>query len=128
MALLNLMVNARDAMPKGGPIVVAARSETVPAEHARLPPGSYVCLSVTDTGEGMDEATLAKGVDPFFTTKEVGKGTGLGLPMVHGLVQESGGQLILNSKKGKGTTVELWLPISEKAQTLWPRVRRRPRR
>jgi PAS domain S-box-containing protein len=117
MALLNLMVNARDAMPKGGPIVVAARSETVTAEHARLGPGSYVCLSVTDTGEGMDEATLAKAVDPFFTTKEVGKGTGLGLPMVHGLVQESGGQLILNSKKGKGTTVELWLPIAQKVQT-----------
>jgi PAS domain S-box-containing protein len=116
MALLNLMVNARDAMPMGGPIVVAARSETVTAEHARLRPGSYVCLSVIDTGEGMDEATLAKAVDPFFTTKEVGKGTGLGLPMVHGLVHESAGQLILNSKKGQGTTVELWLPIAEKVQ------------
>ena len=116
MALFNLMVNARDAMPKGGPIVVAARSETVTAEHARLRPGSYVCLSVTDSGEGMDEATLAKAIDPFFTTKEVGKGTGLGLPMVHGLVHELGGQLILKSKKGEGTTVELWLPIAEKVQ------------
>jgi hypothetical protein len=62
----------------------------------------------------MDEATLTKAVDPFFTTKEVGKGTGLGLPMVHGLVQESGGQLILHSQKGKGTTAELWFPIAEK--------------
>ena len=117
MALLNLMVNARDAMPKGGPIVVAARPETVMAGHPTLQPGSYVCLSVRDQGEGMDEATLTKAVDPFFTTKEVGKGTGLGLPMVHGLVQESGGQLILHSQKGKGTTAELWFPTAEKLHT-----------
>jgi PAS domain S-box-containing protein len=117
MALLNLMVNARDAMPKGGPIVVAARPETVMSGHPTLQPGSYVCLSVRDQGEGMDEATLTKAVDPFFTTKEVGKGTGLGLPMVHGLVQESGGQLILHSQKGKGTTAELWFPTAEKLHT-----------
>ena len=117
MALLNLMVNARDAMPKGGPIVVAARPETVMSGHPTLQPGSYVCLSVSDKGEGMDEATLTKAVDPFFTTKEVGKGTGLGLPMVHGLAQELGGQLILHSQKGKGTTAELWFPTAEKLHT-----------
>jgi signal transduction histidine kinase len=76
-------------MPQGGPIVVAARSEEV-GTGQQLPPGVYVRLSVTDSGEGMDEATLAKAIDPFFTTKEVGRGTGLGLPMVHGLAEESG--------------------------------------
>jgi PAS domain S-box-containing protein len=116
MALLNLMVNARDAMPQGGPIIVAARSEAV-GEGQKLRPGSYVCLSVTDTGEGMDDATLAKAIDPFFTTKEVGKGTGLGLPMVHGLAQESGGALVLKSQREKGTTAELWFPIAEKSPT-----------
>jgi PAS domain S-box-containing protein len=114
MALLNLSVNSRDAMPEGGSIVVAARLETVECGRGQLRPGSYVCLSVTDSGEGMDEATLSKAIDPFFTTKEVGKGTGLGLPMVHGLAQESGGDLVLKSRKGEGTTAELWLPIAEK--------------
>ncbi len=115
MALLNLMVNARDAMPEGGPIIVAARPETVASGRGQLHPGSYVCLSVTDTGEGMDDGTLSKAMDPFFTTKEVGKGTGLGLPMVHGLAQESGGELVLKSQKGQGTTAELWLPVAEKS-------------
>ena len=114
MALLNLIVNARDAMPQGGPIIVAAFSEAV-GEGQQLRPGSYVCLSVTDSGGGMDAATLAKATDPFFTTKEVGKGTGLGLPMVHGLAQESGGALVLKSRKGKGTTAELWFPVAEKS-------------
>ena len=114
MALLNLMVNARDAMPQGGPIIVAARPETV-GQGQQLHPGSYVCLSVTDTGEGMDEATISKATEPFFTTKEVGRGTGLGLPMVHGLAQELGGALVLKSKKGQGTTAELWLPVAEKS-------------
>jgi PAS domain S-box-containing protein len=114
MALLNLIVNARDAMPQGGPIIVAAFSEAV-GEGQQLRPGSYVCLSVTDSGGGMDAATLAKATDPFFTNKEVGKGTGLGLPMVHGLAQESGGALVLKSRKGKGTTAELWFPVAEKS-------------
>ena len=114
MALLNLLVNARDAMPQGGRVIVAARPETVSDADGRLRPGSYICVSVTDTGEGMDEDTLAKAMDPFFTTKEVGKGTGLGLPMVHGLAQESGGELVLKSRKGYGTTAELWLPVVER--------------
>jgi PAS domain S-box-containing protein len=112
MALLNLLVNARDAMPHGGQIVVAARSGTTRDKPESLGPGSYICLSVTDSGEGMDEDTLARAVDPFFTTKELGKGTGLGLPMVHGLVQQSGGRLVLKSQKGKGTTAEIWLPTA----------------
>ena len=116
MALLNLAVNARDAMPEGGPVVIAARPETIALAHGRLQPGEYVCLSLTDTGEGMDEDTLAKAIDPFFTTKEVGKGTGLGLPMVHGLAEQSGGQLILRSRKGQGTTAELWLPVAKKTE------------
>ena len=114
MALLNLMVNARDAMPKGGTILVLARPATVArGQISDLEPGKYVCLSVVDTGEGMDEATLARAMDPFFTTKEPGKGTGLGLPMVHGLAQQSGGRLLLKSRKGEGTTAELWLPIAK---------------
>src|SRR5271154_6197227 len=92
MALLNLVVNARDAMPEGGPIILAARPETVSA-GGKLAPGAYVCLSVVDHGEGMDETTLERAMDPFFTTKEVGKGTGLGLPMVLGVAEQSGGQL-----------------------------------
>jgi CheY-like chemotaxis protein len=77
-----------------------------------LEPGEYICLSIEDTGEGMDEATLALAMDPFFTTKELGKGTGLGLPMVQGLAEQSGGRFFLKSRKGEGTTAELWLPVA----------------
>jgi signal transduction histidine kinase len=112
MALLNLIVNARDAMPQGGPIVISARSEAI-GKGQRLSARSYVCLSVSDPGERMDDATLAKATDPFFTTKEVGKGTGLGLPMVRGFAEESSGAPVLKSQRGKGTTVELWFPIAE---------------
>jgi PAS domain S-box-containing protein len=115
-ALLNLAVNARDAMPDGGTITIAARrAEVAVDEIAGLPPGRYVCLSVVDTGEGMDEETLARATEPFFTTKGVGKGTGLGLSMIHGLASQSGGALILKSRLGAGTTVELWLPASHVA-------------
>jgi PAS domain S-box-containing protein len=114
LALLNLAVNARDAMPDGGVITIAARAGIVgPGNHHRLKPGRYVCLSVADTGEGMDEATLARAMEPFFTTKGVGKGTGLGLSMVQGLAQQSGGGLVLRSTRGTGTTAELWLPAAE---------------
>ena len=104
-------------------MVITARPETVALAHGRLQPGEYVCLSLTGTGEGMDEDTLAKAIDPFFTTKEVGKGTGLGLPMVHGVAEHSGGQLILRSQKGRGTTAELWLPVAKR-----PKKQPRPRR
>jgi PAS domain S-box-containing protein len=116
MALLNLAVNARDAMPEGGSIVIDARRESVAPGHDRLQPGEYVCLSLKDTGEGMDEETLARAIDPFFTTKEAGKGTGLGLPMAHGLAQLSGGQLVLTSERGRGTTAELWLPQAQRTE------------
>jgi signal transduction histidine kinase len=114
LALLNLAVNARDAMPGGGRLTICGREEQLSAERASdLPPGSYVVLSVMDNGEGMDEATLARCMEPFFTTKGVGKGTGLGLSMVYGLAAQSGGRLVLHSEKGKGTTAELWLPRAE---------------
>lgn len=114
MALLNLAVNARDAMPDGGEIVVAAREETIAnGHHSGLKEGRYVCLTVTDTGEGMDSETLRRAVEPFYTTKEIGKGTGLGLSMVHGFAEQSGGRLILRSRRGEGTTAELWLPAVE---------------
>ncbi len=119
LALLNLVVNARDAMPEGGRLTIAAREEEVSqGGRGRLSLGSYVLLSVTDTGEGMDEATLAQATEPFFTTKAVGKGTGLGLSMVYGLAIQSGGQLVLHSRRGEGTTVELWLPRAEAAAML----------
>jgi PAS domain S-box-containing protein len=112
LALLNLAVNARDAMPEGGTIVVAARVERIVEQKDNLAPGRYVCLSVTDTGEGMDEKTLAHAAEPFFTTKGIGKGTGLGLSMVHGMSEQSGGRLVLKSRKGAGTTAEIWLPVA----------------
>ncbi|CAM5775498.1 histidine kinase [Labrys miyagiensis] len=115
-ALVNLVVNARDAMPNGGIVTISAFAETVRGGHpTRLRPGRYVCLSVEDTGTGMDETTLAKATEPFFTTKGVGKGTGLGLPMIHGLAEQSGGRLTLESKPGKGTTARIWLPSATPA-------------
>ena len=111
LAILNLAVNARDAMPKGGSIVITAKEETV-AGATDLKDGRYVCLSVTDNGTGMDEATRRRALEPFFTTKGVGKGTGLGLSMVHGMIQQSGGKFVLKSSKGEGTTAELWLPVA----------------
>jgi PAS domain S-box-containing protein len=111
LALLNLAVNARDAMAGNGLLTISAREVQVGTEQAgELTPGHYVVLSVADTGEGMDEATLARCMEPFFTTKGVGKGTGLGLSMVYGLAAQSGGRLLLRSRKGQGTTAELWLP------------------
>ena len=115
MAVLNLAVNARDAMPKGGEIVISAREKVLSHPDGSLKPGRYLCLSLKDTGEGMDEATLARATEPFFTTKGPGKGTGLGLAMVHGLAEQSGGRFYLVSKKGQGTTAELLLPVAEES-------------
>ena len=112
-ALLNLAVNARDAMPSGGPLVISAREENLPAGHStKLSPGHYVCLTIEDKGEGMAEDTLIRAAEPFFTTKGIGKGTGLGLSMVQGFAEQSGGRLLLRSAKGSGTTVEIWLPVA----------------
>ncbi len=111
-SLLNLAVNARDAMPAGGILTIAARNE-VTVGDAKLRPGRYVRLTLSDTGEGMDADTLARATEPFFTTKGTGKGTGLGLSMVHGMVEQLGGQVILHSKPGEGTAAEIWLPAAE---------------
>ncbi|KMO27776.1 MHYT domain-containing protein [Methylobacterium aquaticum] len=109
LALLNLVVNARDAMPEGGLVTIAARLEHgEPAGEA----APTLCLAVTDTGIGMDEATLARAQEPFFTTKGVGRGTGLGLSMVHGVAAQSRGRLVLRSRPGTGTTAEIWLPVA----------------
>jgi PAS domain S-box-containing protein len=114
LAILNLAVNARDAMPGGGTIVIGAREETLAKRNAQgLAPGSYVCLSVADEGEGMEPETMARAMEPFFTTKGIGKGTGLGLSMVHGFAEQSEGRLILHSVRGEGTTAEIWLPIAQ---------------
>jgi signal transduction histidine kinase len=109
LAVLNLVLNARDAMPGGGEITIAGREEGTGLPTG-LKPGAHVVLSVADGGEGMDEATLARATEPFFTTKGIGKGTGLGLSMADGLAAQSGGRLVLRSARGQGTVAELWLP------------------
>ena len=113
MVLLNLVVNARDAMPNGGRILISAWTEDVfKGDNAILNPGSYVCLAVTDNGCGMDQEMLRRAAEPFFTTKGVGKGTGLGLSMAHGLAEQLGGSFSLKSRLGEGTVAELWLPVA----------------
>ncbi|KAB1088131.1 PAS domain S-box protein [Neorhizobium galegae] len=112
-AVLNLVVNARDAMAGGGTIVISAEEYFADKNVERLKPGRYVRLAVADSGEGMDEETLIRATTPFFTTKGVGKGTGLGLSMVQGLTEQSGGKLDIQSQKGKGTTVSLYLPAAD---------------
>jgi PAS domain S-box-containing protein len=113
LALMNLAVNARDAMPAGGALTIACRNEGAGEMRGlpkELPAGDYVRISVGDTGVGMSEATLSKAMEPFFTTKGIGKGTGLGLSMIHGFVAQSGGAIRISSQVGKGTVVSLWLP------------------
>jgi CheY-like chemotaxis protein len=111
LAILNLAVNAKDAMPQGGTLTISA-DEAEPPPQASLRPGRYIRLSLSDTGTGMDEGTLAHATEPFFTTKGVGKGTGLGLAMVRGLTEQSGGSITIESALGQGTTVHLWLPVT----------------
>ncbi len=120
LAVLNLATNARDAMPHGGTINFSARTEEVTGGASSLAAGRYVCLNIADTGEGMDETTLASAMDPFFTTKGVGKGTGLGLSMVHGFIEQLGGRFILKSNKDQGTTAELWLPVATRGSVVEP--------
>ncbi|HJT42536.1 MAG TPA: PAS domain S-box protein [Rhizomicrobium sp.] len=111
LALLNLCVNARDAMKNPGRITIRAQERRVEDDDiSGLTAGDYVCLSISDNGEGMDSETLARATEPFFTTKGVGKGTGLGLSMVHGMTEQMGGRLFLKSKLGEGTTAEIYLP------------------
>lgn len=134
-AILNLAINARDAMPDGGRLTLAVRETRVERqqEPGRLPdlaPGAYVAVTVTDTGTGMDAATLAHVFEPFFTTKEVGKGSGLGLAMVHGMAAQSGGGVHIASAPGQGTTVTLYLPrgSSDTVRVAKPSPAQTPRR
>ncbi|WP_211280099.1 PAS domain-containing protein [Sphingomonas dokdonensis] len=124
MALLNLAVNARDAMPAGGTLRITAAAchvDQPTPELGDLKPGDYVMISVADTGIGMDAETLARAIEPFFSTKGIGKGTGLGLSMVHGLARQLGGGIRIFSQPGLGTNVELWLPAAAApAQPLAP--------
>lgn len=114
LAILNLCVNARDAMPDGGSLTIETAMMTHrPKSGAKLPAGDFIRLSVIDTGAGMDAETLAHAVEPFFSTKEIGRGTGLGLSMVHGLTAQLGGAFVLSSEPGVGTKAELFLPISK---------------
>ena len=115
LALLNLAVNARDAMPDGGTLTIAPRRAETAARRAIWRAGRYVRLAVSDTGRGMDPQTLARAIEPFFSTKEVGKGTGLGLSMIHGLALQLKGALRLSSDLGRGTRAELWLPVANGA-------------
>jgi signal transduction histidine kinase/CheY-like chemotaxis protein len=116
-ALLNLAINGRDAMPDGGTITISVAEHSIAGAHpTSLAPGPYACLAVTDTGHGMDEATLARATEPFFTTKGIGKGTGLGLSMVDGLTAQSCGKLMVQSVLRRGTTIELWFPITAQAE------------
>ncbi len=112
MALLNLAVNARDAMPGGGTLRIDVGDRQIEDGDPRLPPGAYIHLSVTDSGSGMDAETLNRAIEPFFSTKGLGRGSGLGLSMVHGLASQLGGAFHLTSSPGAGTVAELWLPVS----------------
>jgi PAS domain S-box-containing protein len=112
-ALLNLCINARDAMPVGGKLKIETANQTldsVQAFSSEMRPGGYVCLSVTDTGTGMSDEVVQRAFDPFYTTKPLGQGTGLGLSMIYGFAKQSGGQVRISSKLGQGTTIHLFLP------------------
>jgi len=122
LAILNLAVNARDAMPDGGPLTVLAEQVAMgPRSAPKLTPGLYVRLSVIDAGCGMDAEILTRAIEPFYSTKEFGRGTGLGLSMVHGLAAQLGGGFDLTSAPGEGTRVDLYLPVANEAAATDPR-------
>lgn len=117
-ALLNIAINARDAMPDGGTLrfqtALTVMESAYHGEVADLPPGDYICMAISDTGEGMSEPTVAQVFDPFFSTKPEGQGTGLGLSMVYGFIKQSGGDVKIYSELGKGTTIRIYLPTTDK--------------
>jgi signal transduction histidine kinase/CheY-like chemotaxis protein len=122
LAILNLTVNARDAMPDGGPLTILADEVAMgPGSEPRLKPGLYIRLSVIDAGCGMDAETRARAIEPFYSTKELGHGTGLGLSMVHGLAAQLGGGFALTSAPGQGTRVDLYLPVAGEGVAARPR-------
>jgi CheY-like chemotaxis protein len=116
MTVLNLALNARDAMPEGGKLFIGTAVQHIAADP-ELEPGNYIELTIRDTGQGMDKGTLRRALDPFFTTKPVGKGTGLGLAQVYGSARQSGGTARIESKLGQGTTVRVFFPCTDQAAT-----------
>ena len=118
-ALLNLVINARDAMPRGGRLTIEISHARLDADYAQMYPevrtGRYVLIAVTDTGAGMSGEVRQRAFEPFFTTKPAGAGTGLGLSMVYGFVKQSGGNIQLYSEEGRGTSVRIFLPLAESA-------------
>jgi signal transduction histidine kinase/ActR/RegA family two-component response regulator len=118
LVILNLAINARDAMPLGGRLSIETRNAAAddPQRPAELAPGDYVCITVADTGTGMSEEVLARAPEPFFTTKDAGKGSGLGLSMVYGVARQSGGAVAMTSRVGEGTTVRVYLPRAAEAE------------
>jgi signal transduction histidine kinase/CheY-like chemotaxis protein len=126
LAILNLTVNARDAMPQGGPLSILAEEVAIgPQSSPKVKPGLYIKLSVIDAGCGMDADTLGRAIEPFYSTKEFGRGTGLGLSMVHGLTAQLGGGFALTSEPGEGTRVDLYLPVAIDAAVAERRPTRR---
>jgi CheY-like chemotaxis protein len=126
--MVNLALNARDAMPRGGELTVDTlaaefrRGSTTAIQGVAVEPGSYAVLAVSDTGHGMDQATLARVFEPFFTTKEVGQGTGLGLSTVYGIVKQSDGYVWAYSEPGRGAAFKIYLPATSEAPADLPRT------